>query len=100
MKWTTAAWVLDCARLIVAVITWAAVCSGPASAANAIQSTLQFDFAEHGNVAPTDLYDADRGYGFEPTSPNSPGTHFSVRLPEGNFRVTIRLGDRQAPSET
>jgi lysophospholipase L1-like esterase len=87
-------------RLMVAVMAWTAVCTVPAAADNATQSTLQFDFAEHGNVAPTDLYDANRGFGFEPTSPNSPATRFSIRLPEGNFRVTLHLGDRHQPSET
>jgi lysophospholipase L1-like esterase len=92
MKWIVAR--------LVAAMAWTAVCTVPAAADSATRSTLEFDFAEHGNVAPTDLYDADRGYGYEPTSRNSPATRFSVRLPEGNFRVTIRLGDPHAPSET
>ena len=91
MKWIAMA---------IAVVAWTAVWTVPASADNAAQPTLRFDFTQHGNVAPTDLYDAARGYGFEPTSPHSPGTHFSVRLPEGNFRVTLRLGDPREPSQT
>jgi len=95
MKWTVAG-----LAAVSGWMAWTAVCTVPASADNATQSTLHFDFGEQGNVAPTDLYDADRGYGFEPTSPHSPAPRFSVRLPEGNFRVTLRLGDRHAPSET
>jgi lysophospholipase L1-like esterase len=98
MKWTVAVSAL-CSRLV-AAMAWTAVCTVPAAADSATRSTLEFDFAEHGNVAPTDLYDADRGYGYEPTSPNSPATRFSVRLREGNFRVTLRLGDPHEPSET
>jgi lysophospholipase L1-like esterase len=50
-------------------------------------------------VAPGTSYDATRGYGFEPGAPQ--GSYFSVDLPEGNYRVTVTLGDdAQAGSTT
>jgi len=41
----------------------------------------------HTRVAPGAPYDAGRGYGFE-----DGGQYFSVRLPEGNYAVTVVLG--------
>lgn len=61
-------------------------------------------------VAPTNLYSASRGFGFEPgsdvvatngcvTSANP--FYFSVKLPEGNFSVTVTFGnDTQASATT
>lgn len=46
------------------------------------------------DVAPGRTY--DNRFGFEAGSPNK----FSVALPEGNYRVTLTLGDRRAPTET
>jgi len=50
---------------------------------------LAFDFTARGNAAGHPLYDAERGFGFEADAP----ARFSVRLPEGNYRVTVRFGD-------
>jgi lysophospholipase L1-like esterase len=41
-------------------------------------------------------YSAGRGYGFEPGTPS----YFSVDLPEGNYTVTVTLGDDKAPATT
>lgn len=75
-------------------------------------------------VAPDTLYTPDRGYGFEPdVNVPAPGIApmaatapaiqsdtrgvtsnqrflFSVKLPEGNYRVTVTLGDPQAAAAT
>ena len=60
-------------------------------------------------MSPTNLYSDSTGYGFEPgayvisgngclTSTNP--FYFSVKLPEGNYRVTVTLGDKTAASTT
>ncbi len=46
-------------------------------------------------------YDEKLGYGFEERSGDAGPLYFSVRVPEeGNYRVTVTLGDAQAPSVT
>lgn len=86
--------------------------------------TCRFDFgsavAADGFVAVTSemTYNADRGYGFEPgASPvdvvrkkgsdltkdfvtSTSPIFFSVKLPEGNYKVTLTLGDTQGTSCT
>ena len=42
-------------------------------------------------------YEAGRGFGFEP---DSGGTRFSVAVPEGNYRVTVTLGDPTVAGDT
>lgn len=49
-------------------------------------------------VATDTSYDATRGFGFEPGSAR--GSYFSVDLPEGNYRVTVTLGDDTQPGVT
>ncbi len=69
-------------------------------------------------VAPDTTYSAERGYGFEPgatiTAVNRGGEdplragfctsdkpfYFSVKLPEGNYHVTVTLGDPKGESTT
>jgi lysophospholipase L1-like esterase len=70
------------------------------------------------NVTPDTVYSKERGYGFEQgadvkliersgdaaaqsgsTTSDKP-FYFSVALPEGNYRVTVRLGSRMAASNT
>src|SRR5512140_2886033 len=99
-----------------------AICLGLRSAPAA--EPLRFDFggaapAGYTAVAAGALYTRDRGYGFEPGSPviavaqrgNNPQHdgfvtaprpfHFTARVPaEGNYRVTVVLGDAQAESLT
>ncbi len=65
-------------------------------------------------VQATDGYDAARGYGFETiTAGHAPAItaesgcvtsekpfYFSVAVPEGNYKVTVSLGDDQSESDT
>ena len=86
--------------------------------------TCRFDFGSataadgYTAVGSAVLYNAERGYGFEPGSEpefvvRKKGTaltrdfvtspdpfRFSVRLPEGNYKVTLTLGDTQGTSRT
>lgn len=88
------------------------------------QETVKFDFgggktAEgYTQVTAQMLYDAERGYGFESveyisevlnkkgdelTSDYITGVmpfRFSVKLPEGNYKVTVTLGDTKGTSKT
>jgi len=59
------------------------------SVAFAAENRLDFDFTAGGNAAGHLSYDTERGFGFEPGAAN----RFSVRLPEGNYRVTVRFAD-------
>ncbi len=51
------------------------------------QAPLTFDFMPGGNAAAHPTYDSGPGFGFEPGVP----WKFSVRVPEGNFRVTLKF---------
>ncbi len=79
--------------------------------------SLKFDFsagpAKAGStkVAPTDVYADDRGYGYEPGAQIAVGDQgntatsdkpfmFSAKVPEGNFNVTVTLGDSDAATTT
>ena len=101
------------AALVLVLVT-----AGGASA----QPTTHFKFsfapgkAPEGMVAvqPVETYTAERGYGFEPgaavtalTRDGSAGFctsdrpfFFSTALPEGNYRVTVTLGDPTSESDT
>jgi len=63
----------------------------------------QFDFrpgtaaAGHSAVAAGSTYSGERGNGFEP---GSGGALFSVKVPEGNYRVSVTLGDAKEASDT
>lgn len=46
-----------------------------------------FDFRPGGNADGQPAYDAARGFGFEPGAP----AKFSVRVPEGTYRVVVKL---------
>ena len=68
---------------------------------------FKFDFGatptrpDHVRVAATDLFSAERGFGFDlGTSPADAGRpfYFSVAVPEGNYRVTVTFGDPQSSS--
>src|SRR5262249_5837980 len=68
----------------------------------------RFDFASrapaHGfqAVAATTTFDASTGFGFEPGAAphgNAPFL-FSVAVPEGDYRVTVTLGDARGASDT
>jgi lysophospholipase L1-like esterase len=47
-------------------------------------------------VTPETLYNATRGFGFQPGKP----VFFSADLPEGNYQVTIAFGEARAASST
>ncbi len=72
------------------------------------QSSFKFDFsggrAKSGwiQIGPTNFYSIEAGYGFEPGADIKVGEHFvtsdkpfyfSTKLPEGNYEVTVTLGD-------
>jgi lysophospholipase L1-like esterase len=78
-------------RGLTAFIGCCLLCDG----AFAGQSDLHFDFTTGGNAAGRPAFDSAQGFGFEPGSP----AKFSVRVPDGNYRVTVRLGAARA-SET
>ena len=58
------------------------------AALNASAAPTEFVFTPGGNAHGHPAYDPQSGFGFEPGS----AARFSVRLPEGNYRVTVRLG--------
>jgi lysophospholipase L1-like esterase len=102
-------------RLAIAAGLWLAVRAVPAAApptARLPPPPMRYDFGAGGNVTAADSYGEERGFGFEPASatptpafiapftPSTPSAHFSIRLPEGNYRVTVRLGDRRTPTRT
>ncbi len=69
-----------------------------AAAAAAQPSPLTFDLTR---IAPATLYTPERGYGFEPGFAGRPPVYFSVRVPEeGNYRVTLTLGDPASETVT
>ncbi len=84
-------------------------------AAASAQTTFKFDFGGGKGVpgaisiVPTNFYSAAIGYGFEPGADVAvenqaiTSTHpfyFSVKLPEGNYKVWVLLGDKTAESTT
>jgi lysophospholipase L1-like esterase len=94
------------------------------SSARAESKSYKFDFGPgktepgYTQVLPTTVYDPAVGYGFEPGAKifgvhrNGPDTlrgnfctsdkpfFFSVKLPEGNYNVTVTLGDASGESTT
>jgi lysophospholipase L1-like esterase len=91
--------------------------------ARGAEDTWRFDFSSSQPargfrvVSAGSLYDAQTGFGFEPppaphldpaqpapapadTAPGPLPVVFSVAVPEGDYRVTVKLGDRHAGSET
>jgi lysophospholipase L1-like esterase len=84
-----------------------AIIFAAASFAARAQTGFKFDFSDNPpasgwtHVSPTNFYSPDAGFGFEPgasvvAGKNSAGGakpfYFSVKLPEGNYRVTATLG--------
>src|SRR5262245_12855762 len=62
----------------------------------AAAAPMHFDFLAGGNAAEHPVYDAAKGFGFEPSNPR----RFSIRVPEGNYRVTVHLGGPKAAGST
>jgi lysophospholipase L1-like esterase len=84
---------------------------GSAMAGTAIgETSFKFSFGSveaipgHIKVLPEISYTAQRGYGFEPGSAAAMAAkkpfYFSVKMPEGNYQVTVSLGDATGESET
>jgi lysophospholipase L1-like esterase len=72
-------------------------------------ASWHFDFGAKAQVTADSNYTSERGYGFDLGSKGACGEHscasdtpffFSVRLAEGNYNVTLTLGDERAPSST
>jgi lysophospholipase L1-like esterase len=77
------------------------------------QPSFKFDFsgaARAGwiHVSPTNIYSVETGYGFEPGAAIGIGDsaasekpfYFSAKLPEGNYRVTAMLGNKDDSTTT
>ncbi len=66
-------------------------------------STLAAQKFDLATMASTTLYTPERGYGYEPSTHGAGETpiYFSVRVPEeGNYNVTLTLGDPQQSTDT
>jgi lysophospholipase L1-like esterase len=61
---------------------------------SAVAGPLTFDFRPGGNAVGTPAYESASGFGFE----SGPATRFSIRAPEGNYRVTLRFGGSGSPA--
>lgn len=66
----------------------------PANAQTMLRFALDREAEGHVAVAPGTRYDPARGHGWED------GSRFSVKLPEGNYRVTLILGGKKAAQTT
>jgi lysophospholipase L1-like esterase len=73
-------------RVLICLLLPASLCAAPAA----------FDFTPNGNAARHPVYDSERGFGFEADAP----MRFSVRLPEGNYRVSVRFGAQRVAAHT
>ncbi len=91
--------------------------AGGAAAAPAGPTEFKFDFSAgpakdgYTKVAPTAVYSPEAGFGFEPGAAIASGDSgdvatsekpffFSVKVPEGNYNVTITLGDSATATTT
>jgi lysophospholipase L1-like esterase len=70
-----------------------ALFSGLLLSSNAFSASSELVFDFSGNAAGHPAYDVDRGFGFEPDAP----ARFSVRVPEGNYRVTLDFNRSRTP---
>jgi len=66
------------------------------AALNASGAPQEFVFTSGGNAHGRPAYEPQSGFGFEPGST----ARFSIHLPEGNYRVTVRLGGASAGDTT
>src|SRR5437762_257133 len=92
------------ARSVLALVLLSSV-----SLAQAPAGHFKFAFDSSGSgdrirVEATQIYSEQAGYGFEPVwSPTGPVSSkpffFSVKLPEGNYKVTVTFGNAQAESD-
>jgi len=77
----------------VSILLLAAMFATPAAAQTPMRFAFDGDATGHVAIAPGTRYDPVRGYGWEDAD------RFSVKLPEGNYRVTLVLGGGK-PSAT
>jgi len=71
------------------------------------QTSFKFDFGTGKvkgpdvRVAASDAYSPAAGHGFDfGTAPGNAPFYFSVKVPEGNYKVTVKIGDQTQPTET
>lgn len=76
------------------IVLLAASLAAPAAAQTPTRFALDGQAAGHVTIAADSRYDPARGYGWEDAE------RFSVKLPEGNYRVTVVLGGRKASETT
>lgn len=81
------------------------LCLGVVMPAAAEPDRWEFRFAGQGAGIPvtaSELYDPAKGYGFEPgfAPERDKPFLFSVKVPEGNYRVTVTLGNAKAKART
>jgi len=98
--------------------------SAPSAQAQSPKTSYKFDFGSgkvapgYTQVLPTNVYSPTAGYGFDFNTTATAVSraskaalkgdfvtsdkpfYFSARLPEGNYNVTVTLGDTQGPSST
>ncbi|SFQ68372.1 rhamnogalacturonan acetylesterase [Hymenobacter arizonensis] len=111
-------------RLFLAPVLVGALLRAAPATAQALSTSFKFDFGPgkaapgYRQVMPTATYSAAMGYGFDFETSVSGRDHggkdalkgdfvtsdkpfyFSVDLPEGNYNVTVTLGDLKGPSST
>src|SRR5471032_731973 len=98
-------------RLFLPIIALSAVASLHAEPATSFKFQFGDDTAAPGYtlISPTQMYSKDTSYGFEPGANVTNLSHavtaaqpflFSVAVPEGNYRVTVTLGDPTADAIT
>lgn len=70
------------------------------------KTSFQFGFGSgsiksgYTQVAASDSYSVSAGYGFDfGTNPGLTPFYFSIKVPEGNYQVTLTLGDKTQPTE-
>ena len=60
--------------------------------------------AEYISITPDDCYTDSIGYGYDllnaPSKKGKEPFFFSVKVPDGNYRVTVRLGDKNRAAHT
>jgi lysophospholipase L1-like esterase len=76
------------------IIFLALALAAPASGQTGNRFSFDGEAPDHVVVAPDTPYDSGRGYGWEDAG------RFSVRLPEGNYRVTLVFGGAAASETT
>ncbi|MEP7002321.1 MAG: rhamnogalacturonan acetylesterase, partial [bacterium] len=98
-----------CAAVLLAVTAALGVAQAPAAPSTSFHFRCDGRPLHHGiMLGPSTVYSADDGYGFRAPLGNAAGTScaanrpflFDVAIPEGNYDVTVTLGDAAHPSET